>query len=266
MMRARVNRRKAPPRSWRLPHVRINKAAVLVPLAMLAGAAVLIPIAREFLDRPVGALVVEGTFQRVTAIEVQEAAADALSGGFLSLDLPRLRASIATLDWVDSVHVTRAWPDTVRVRITEHQAAARWGDTGLLNARGELFTENARHTYAELPQLSGPPGSEAEVARLYLAVRGRLADAHLSLAALRLDGRRAVEIVLGTGQVIKLGNRDLDQRLKRLFAVAAPTLADELKRVDYIDLRYTNGFAVGWQGPAPADATLARATGIDTSG
>ena len=124
--------------------------------------------------------------------------------------------------------------------------------------RGELFTENARHPYAELPQLSGPPGTEAEVARLYLAVRGRLADAHLSLAALKRDARGAVEIVLGTGQVIKLGNRDLDARLERLFTVAAPTLAEELARVAYIDLRYTNGFAVGWDSPAPAEATLAR--------
>jgi cell division protein FtsQ len=103
------------------------------------------------------------------------------------------------------------------------------------------------------------------VARLYLAVRGRLADAHLSLAALRLDARGAVSIVLVTGQVIKLGNRDLDARLERLFTVAAPTLADELGRVDYIDLRYTNGFAVGWQSTAPPDATLARAE-IDTRG
>jgi cell division protein FtsQ len=87
----------------------------------------------------------------------------------------------------------------------------------------------------------------------------------MSLASLRLDARRAVEIVLGSGQVIKLGNRDLDARLDRLFTVAAPTLADELPRVDYIDLRYTNGFAVGWQSAPPADATLA-GTGGDTRG
>jgi cell division protein FtsQ len=258
-MRARVNRRKAPPRTWRLPRIRIRKAAVLVPLTVAAVAA-LVPLAHGLVDRPVGALVVEGTFQRVTAIEVQAAAAAALGGGFLSLDLARLREAIAGLDWVDSVRVTRAWPDVVHVRITEHQAAARWGEAGLLNVRGELFTENARHAYAELPQLSGPPRTEPKVARLYLDVRGRLADAHLSLAALKLDARGAVEIVLGTGQVIKLGNRDLDARLERLFTVAAPTLAEQLPRVDYIDLRYTNGFAVGWDEAAPAEATLAHTT------
>jgi cell division protein FtsQ len=249
-----------------LPRVRVSKAAVLLPLIALAGAAALIRLTPELLDRPVGTLVVEGTFQRVTAIEVQAAAADALRGGFLSLDLARLRASIATLDWVDSVSVSRAWPDVIRVRITEHQAAARWGESGLLNVRGELFTENARHAYAELPKLSGPPGSESQVSRLYLALRGRLADAHLSLAELRMDARGAVEIVLATGQEIKLGRRDLDARLERLFTVVAPTLASDLAEVDYIDLRYTNGFAVGWDGVPPAETTLAHSMEMKTRG
>jgi cell division septal protein FtsQ len=30
-------------------------------------------------------------------------------------------------------------------------------------------------------------------------------------------------------------------------------LAAVLPRVDYVDLRYTNGFAVGWRGAAPAN-------------
>ena len=39
---------------------------------------------------------------------------------------------------------------------------------------------------------------------------------------------------------------------------AAHTLAADLKRVDYVDLRYTNGFAVGWrQGPPEHLAAVA---------
>jgi cell division protein FtsQ len=246
VIRTKVNRRKVARREWRLPKLRIRWKAVLWPPLVVAGVGLLWPLSRAVLDRPVGALVVEGAFQRVTAIEVEAAAADALRGGFLSLDLAQLRASVAALDWVDSVQVSRSWPDVIRVRITEHQAAASWGETGLLNVRGELFTTNARHPYAELPRLSGPPGSEQQVARLYLAVRGRLADAHLSLAALNMDARGAVAIVLDGGQRIRLGHRDIDARLERFFTVVAPTLASEFERVEYVDLRYTNGFAIGW--------------------
>jgi cell division septal protein FtsQ len=35
--------------------------------------------------------------------------------------------------------------------------------------------------------------------------------------------------------------------------VVAPALAMELARVEYVDLRYTNGFAVGWRQGPPAN-------------
>jgi cell division protein FtsQ len=263
-MRAKINRRKAIKREWRWPTLAINWRAVLIPPTAALALAILVPLGREALDRPVGALVVDGTFQRVTAIQVQEAVADGLRGGFLSLELKELRDRVAAIDWVDSVTVNRVWPDVVRVEITEHQAAARWGETGLLDIRGELFTMNARHAYAELPRLSGPEGSEQEVARLYLAVRGRLADAQLTLESLSMDARGAVEVVLADGQQIKLGRHDVDARLRRFFTVVAPALAGEIGRIEYVDLRYTNGFAIGWQNEG--GPKLARLTEAGTRG
>jgi cell division protein FtsQ len=216
------------------------------------------------LDQPVRKLVVEGTFQRVTSIQVEAAVAEDLGHGFLSLDLAHLRERVQTIDWVDRVKVGRAWPDTLIVSVTEHQAAARWGDEGLLNVRGELFTEHSQHAFPELPSLEGPVGSEHEVAKRYLAVRGRLAEADLTLERLELDQRGAWTVVLGGGQEIRLGRRDIDERLLRFFDVVAPALAAELPRVRYVDLRYTNGFAVGWR--ASENAALAAAAAVPDRG
>ncbi len=119
--------------------------------------------------------------------------------------------------------------------------------------RGELFTEYSQHAFAELPSLAGPPGSERDVARRYLAVRGKLVEADLSLERLELDERGSWRLVLGGGQEIRLGRRDIDERLYRFFDVVAPALAAELKSVEYVDLRYTNGFAVGWRDGPPAN-------------
>jgi cell division protein FtsQ len=207
------------------------------------------------LDQPVRKLVVEGTFQRVTPIQIEAAAMDGLDAGFVSVDLDEVRKRVQAIDWVDRVNVGRSWPDTLIVRITEHQAAARWGDNGLLNVRGELFTEQAQHEFPELPWLAGPRGTEREVARRYLAVRGKLTEADLSLQSLRMDERGAWVLVLGSGQEIRLGRRDIDERLHRFFDVVAPALANEFKRVAYVDLRYTNGFAVGWRDAQPASVT-----------
>jgi cell division protein FtsQ len=258
---SRLSRLKLPAigLDWRR-RVRFAMATLLVGAAVygaFTGVGVL-------LDQPVRKLVVEGTFQRVTPIQVEAAVADDLGLGFLSLDLGGLRERVQSLDWVDGVNVGRAWPDTLIVRVTEHTAAARWGEDGLLNVRGELFTEHAQHAFPELPSLSGPSGSEQEVAKRYLAVRGRLAEADLTLERLELDERGAWTLVLGGGQEIRLGRRDVDERLFRFFDVVAPALAGELPRVRYVDLRYTNGFAVGWR--ASADAALAAAASVPDRG
>ena len=61
-----------------------------------------------------------------------------------------------------------------------------------------------------------------------------------------MDERGAWLLKLNTGQEVRLGRRDLEQRVDRFFDVAAPALAPEMHRAEYIDLRYTNGFSVGW--------------------
>jgi cell division protein FtsQ len=233
------------------------RALLAVPLAAVALYG-MFKVVQLVLDQPVTNLVVEGTFQRVTPIQVEAAVADGLNAGFLTVDLGTLRGQVEALDWVDRANVGRRWPDTLIVRVTEHQAAARWGESGLLNVRGELFTESSQHAFPELPSLAGPPGTERDVARRYLAVRGKLAEADLSLASLSMDERGSWLLVLGGGQQIRLGRRDIDERLYRFFDVVAPALAADLKSVDYVDLRYTNGFAVGWRdGPPASLATVA---------
>jgi cell division protein FtsQ len=259
------NRRRVESRMSRLVSPSIGatwrKRANLVIFPALIAAALygVLTGATLLFDQPVRKLVVEGTFQRVSAIHVEDVVASGLGRGFLSLDLGALREQVQTLDWVDRVNVGRVWPDTLVVRLTEHKAAARWGEDGLLNVRGELFTEHAQYAFPELPSLAGPDGSEQEVAKRYLAVRGRLAEADLTLARLGLDERGAWTLVLGGGQEIRLGRRDIDERLLRFFDVVAPALAAELNRVSYVDLRYTNGFAVGWrnQGGAALAASSA---------
>jgi cell division protein FtsQ len=258
MLGRKANRRRVESRVARLKlptlgtnWVRRLRAALALPLALAALYGVFW-VAELTLDQPVRNLVVEGAFQRVTPIQVEAALAAELEAGFLSVDLGKARERVEALDWVDRANVGRRWPDTLIVRVTEHQAAARWGKSGLLNVRGELFTEQSQHAFPELPSLAGPRGSERDVARRYLAVRGKLAEADLALESLELDERGAWRLVLAGGQEIRLGRRDIDERLYRFFETVAPTLAADLARIEYVDLRYTNGFAVGWRNGPPA--------------
>ena len=64
-----------------------------------------------------------------------------------------------------------------------------------------------------------------------------------------LDRRRgAWEFRLDNGVTVRLGRRQVDERFERFMNAAARLVAVRASDIDYIDLRYTNGFAVGWRG------------------
>src|SRR5688572_2476266 len=200
-------------------------------------------------DRPIGKVEVGGQFQRVAPLQIEEVVAPFRGSGFLSVDLDALRGALETIPWVDRARVERKWPNGVRVFITEHVAAARWGESGLMNTRGELFLNDARHIPQELPQLVGPAGTEAQVAKLYLETYPRLLGVGMQLSRVELDARGAWQLTLGNNVNVRLGRQDVPARLERFITVASPVVAARSAEVNYVDLRYSNGFSVGWNVP-----------------
>jgi cell division protein FtsQ len=226
---------------------RVNWRMLGTAAAALAGVAVLALLLVITLDRPVRRIELEGEFQRVSPPEIESTIAGTVHGGLASVDLYAVRQRIEQIEWVDRAVVARSWPDTLRVRVVEQVAAARWNAAGLLNSRGELFIRNARYVPPELPLLEGPEGREAEVARLYLDSQGRMLESGLRLTRVRLDERGAWEIEVANGLVVRLGRQDVQARLDRFIRLAGPLVAKRLAEITYVDMRYTNGFSVGWK-------------------
>jgi cell division protein FtsQ len=225
---------------------RLNWRALAAAGGIVAGCAVVAFLLMLALDRPVRRVLVEGAFQRVSPPEIESAVVEVVKGGLASVDLDQVRDSIERIEWVDRAVVQRRWPDAIRVLVTEQVAAARWNEAGLLNARGELFIRNARYVPPELPLLQGPEGSEGMVAQLYLDSQGKLLEAGLRLTGVRLDERGAWELELANGVTVKLGRQAVTDRLDRFIRLASPLVAKRLAEIRYVDMRYTNGFSVGW--------------------
>jgi cell division protein FtsQ len=251
------NRRKAEEtkRKWSLDALKVRLQGTFRPLLMLAafggGAALLFSGLLWSFDRPIGKVEVDGKFQRVAPVQIEAAIADFRGQGFLSVDLDAMRAALETLPWVDRARAERRWPNTVRIHITEHVPAARWGIAGLMNTRGELFLTNAERIPPELPQLNGPLGTEQQVATLYLETYPRLLEVGMRLARVELDPRGAWSLTLDNGIEVRLGRQDVNARLERFIRDASSIVAARGAEVGYVDLRYSNGFAVGWNS-APA--------------
>ncbi|HVN47025.1 MAG TPA: cell division protein FtsQ/DivIB [Steroidobacteraceae bacterium] len=250
------NRRKTKEARWRLPAINWRALGLLLGLPALIVTTAL--AALWVLDQPIETVSVAGRFQRVAPGDVERVVKAQVHGaGLLSVDLAAVRRAIHTLPWVDAVSVQRAWPRGLDVLVIEQSAAARWGETGLINTRGQLFDSDQRHIPPELARLEGPPGKESLVAQRYLAAEGRLLQAGLRLTAMRLDARGAWEIDLANGVTVRLGRRQVDERFERFMSTALKLVTQRGEDIAYVDMRYTNGFAIGWRGNA------ARGTGKD---
>ena len=199
------------------------------------------------MNQPINSVRVDGSFERVQAVQIEAAVLPYLREGELILSLADLRQELIKLPWVQDASLRRSWPSTLNIQIYEQQAAARWGEKGLLNVYGELFVKDARHIPAELPRLEGPTGSELQVAREYFALNTQLEQRGLNATALRMDERGSITLNLSNGMEIRFGSMALKERSRRFFLALDKVLTPVAGKIDYIDMRYTNGFAVGWK-------------------
>jgi len=246
MTRKQAKRRKPQKaRKVTLPSFPWRKLSAL--LLATATIALSYQFSAELLDKPINAIMIEGPFQRVSALQIEEAISDELESGFLSANLSAIQKMIVALPWIDRANVVRRWPGSLEINVTEQIPAACWGESGLLNTRGELFVTAARHVPAELPRLSGPEGQYSIVATRYLDIREQLLPTGLDVRRVHVDARGAWEMTLANGVDIRLGRRDVGERIQLFLDLAANIISRRESEIDFVDMRYNNGFTIGWK-------------------
>jgi cell division protein FtsQ len=248
---AKSNRRRPARAPWLSAPIlrRIGWSAAALALLLLAAAAL-----RTLLDQPIERVTVTGRLQHVSPLDVEHLVRAHLEGaGLVSVDLDDISRGLSHLPWVDQASVQRSWPRGLTVEIVEQSAVARWDGIGLVNVRGELFLSGAAFLPPELPELNGPAGSQREVTANYLMMQGRLTEVGLRLTTLTLDARGAWSFTLDDGVTVRLGRQQMSERFERFMAAAAKLVRTRATDIAYVDMRYGNGFAVGWKGThAPA--------------
>jgi cell division protein FtsQ len=248
-------REERPRRSFKLPAVDWRLVTALVICAS-SGAGLYLGAA-WMLNRPFDTIVVKGAFERVSAVQIEAIVEPFAQAGFVGVDLGATRRALLALPWVAGAEVRRRWPGTLEVNVREQVPVACWGERGLLNATGELFLAAADHVPAELPRLQGPPGSEAQVTARYFALQQQLEHRGMAALGVTLDERGAWSFRTSSGLQVRLGANDVEQRIGRFFTVLDGTLGRLGREVEYVDMRYPNGFAIGWKRPGAAAVAAA---------
>jgi len=100
---------------------------------------------------------------------------------------------------------------------------------------------------AELPRLSGPEGQYSIVATRYLDIREKLIPTGLDVRRLHVDARGAWEMTLANGIDIRLGRREVGDRIQLFLDVATNLISQREADIEFVDMRYSNGFTIGWK-------------------
>jgi len=164
-------------------------------------------------------------------------------GSFFALDVNQVFALLEEQPWVYRASVRKKWPSKLTVYIVEQTAVAHWNDDLLLNQFGETFEGEIANS--DLPHLYGPGGSEKTALQGYNAMQTILSGAALPVKELFLSERFAWQLTLKNEIALNLGRQEFIDRLQR-FVDIYPLLKQQPRAVEYVDLRYDTGLAVGW--------------------
>ncbi len=240
---AHSRQERAPAEASLPPALRRLAISVVAVVATLG----LARAALQRFDTPVRELAITGKLANVQPDEVRAAAAPLIDGKLFELDLDGLRSAVERLPWVAHVRIDRQWPARLGVRITEREPFARWGEGEALSTEGVVFAPGSVLLPATLPQLGGEAARAPEVMAIYTQLVDRLAETPLTLAGLTLDARGEWIGSTHSGISLRFGRSNPVEQVQRLKNIVLPALNRRLESVARIDLRYANGFAVGWK-------------------
>jgi cell division protein FtsQ len=159
----------------------------------------------------------------------------------VSVDAAAAAARVEDLPWVDAASVTRRWPGTVLVRVTEREPLAvvevTEGRMALVDQDGRVLDVTAR-VPPELPRVTGVDGRIAEGQALGRTAR----DALVVLRALhdRLPGTVTavatdLDAELASGGRVRFGSvDDLDDKIVAVETVLADV---DLEGLELLDVR-----------------------------
>lgn len=241
-----MSRKAQPPESIGAGRGRALRAllAIVCVGALLAG----IGWSLQSVHWPITVVRIDGEMVHTSSESVERVVTRHTTGaGFFSVGLAALQADLEALPWLRSASLRRIWPDTLNVVVHEHRPVARWNERALISARGTVFRPAHRPPGLDLPAVSGPAGHGPEMLARLHAIDRHLAPMELAVRGLHQDARRSWRIELGNAVVLRLGRGDIEARLDRFRAVWPAVLARRADRIEAVDLRYPNGFAVAWR-------------------
>lgn len=210
---------------------------------------------------PVNSIVITGEMPYTQREDVLNAMNNIDLGNFFQVNVNDIQRTVSTLPWVYSVAVRKQWPNEVKIYVVDQTPIALWNGDFLLNQFGKAFQADRTQLIQALPEFFGPEGTELLALENFTNLNDLLEYRNLAIDELVLSERFSWQLTLNDGVMLNLGREERVKRVQRfmdVYPLIKTHLEQQEKRqnndkkqlkqaVDYIDLRYDTGLAVGWK-------------------
>ena len=198
---------------------------------------------------PITRVQVEGPFRYVSRGTIEQQVLPYVQHGFLHVDVGVLRQKLLEDPSVKEVGIVRIWPDKLWIEVYEHRFVARWHETDsaqdwLVTDEGQVMSVTPTPEDAALPRLTGPALQTKPLLQLMQQIDKKLTGLNLHVIELAQDPRHAIKAKLSNDVWLFLGRESPLTRVQRFVQVYEKLTPTILGKMNYIDLRYTNGIAV----------------------
>ncbi len=200
---------------------------------------------------PVSQLNISGDMPYTRTSEIKGALSAINLSNFFHVNVNDVHKVIMELPWVYSVAVRKQWPNELKIHVIDQTPVASWNDDFLINERGNAFQADKSRITTAIPAFYGPEGSENVALSNYVNMNRLLGFQHFNIEELMLSERFAWELTLNNGVILNLGRENRIERVQRFMDIYPHIIenAKDKQQVNYVDLRYDTGVAVGWKQP-----------------
>ncbi len=196
---------------------------------------------------PLSHIIIEGQLKYTTTDDIRDALDSMGSiGTFMTQDVNELHDALLSLPWIAQVSVRKQWPETIKVFIVENKPEATWNNQAIVTPEGVVFNAPISDLLEPKPTLFGPEMSSKKVLDFWYSLQEKFSPLDITVNSVALTDRLSWQVVLENGVRLELGRDAKEERIER-FVSLYRQLADKKNSIDYIDLRYDTGAAVGWK-------------------
>lgn len=198
-------------------------------------------------DKPISVFTLSGKNSFTTYADIKDSLLK-MGGlkGFWSQDVVPIQEQIEALPWVKSAIVRKSWPNRLSIWVMEYQPVAHWNQTQFITQEGVVFQlPLERLKMQSLPFLAGPDYQGVKVLEAWHQIYNDFKTKNLLVKGVEIDARGAWQVMLDNDIVLKLGRDEWKTKLERFVTIYPQIEVPENKKIEYVDLRYPAGAAVG---------------------